>query len=127
MYLSASGTSHLAGKYGFNFTHRGKDNITKPEAVIVNCFTSGAQDWYTLISFENPDLVYILPCKFNRQMNLDYEKPPWLETFWSYHHCPSSERPEMYNVFDKSNAAIIQTNGQDLTFDDYTNRISSFI
>eukprot|EP00090_Calanus_glacialis_P016733 TRINITY_DN26183_c0_g1_i1.p1 TRINITY_DN26183_c0_g1~~TRINITY_DN26183_c0_g1_i1.p1 ORF type:complete len:433 (-),score=76.24 TRINITY_DN26183_c0_g1_i1:15-1313(-) len=48
--------------------------------------TVGDQDWFTLLSFEHPDLFTILPCQFNTQTSIQY----WSsnkEIFHSFHHC----------------------------------------
>jgi hypothetical protein len=48
--------------------------------------TVGDQDWFTLLSFQNPHLFSILPCQFNTQTSLQY----WSDnkaTFNSYHDC----------------------------------------
>ena len=46
----------------------------------------GDQDWFTLLSFQEPNLISILPCQFNAQTSLQY----WSSnkaTFHSYHYC----------------------------------------
>ena len=48
--------------------------------------TLGDQDWFTLLSFEQPQLVSLLPCRFNVQLSLEY----WAgnrENFTRYHYC----------------------------------------
>ncbi len=52
-YLSQNGTDYLALKYGFTNTHL------------------GAQDWVTLVLFEEPALIFPLSCKFNFQVSKD--------------------------------------------------------
>ena len=34
--------------------------------------TLAAQDWLTCLAWEQPELVYRLPCQFNRQTSLQY-------------------------------------------------------
>ena len=72
----------------------------------------GAQDWFSLINFEDPDLVYNLHCKFNRQMNNegDLFRPDIFKTF---HSCDGRQD------FDKDNAMIIHLNGPWTSFGDY--------
>ena len=31
------------------------------------------QDWLTLLQFERPDLVYVMSCRYNRQLGRDYQ------------------------------------------------------
>ena len=72
----------------------------------------GAQDWFSLINFEDPDLVYNLHCKFNRQMNNegDLFRPDIFKTF---HSCDGRQD------FDKDIAMIIHLNGPWTSFGDY--------
>jgi hypothetical protein len=49
-FLSENGTGHLANKYRFTETHL------------------GAQDWLTLVLYEDPDLIFALGCRFNFQV-----------------------------------------------------------
>ena len=74
---------------------------------------SGAQDWFTLLSFDQPELIYPLDCKFNRQINLDYAQSPWLDSFYNYHQCHNK------TSFENDNAAIVHLNGNSTNFGDY--------
>ena len=33
----------------------------------------GEQDWFNLLHFESPSLVFVLPCEYNLQMDNAYE------------------------------------------------------
>ena len=72
----------------------------------------GAQDWLTLVSFDNPNLVYPLDCKFNRQMSQHYKEIPWIE-FWKYNSCHDK------NTYDEDNTFLIHLNGDTSNFNDY--------
>jgi len=55
--------------------------------------TVGDQDWLTLLSFEKPELINILPCEFNREEHRPGEchgdtKEEWEVRDAAYHHCP---------------------------------------
>ena len=75
----------------------------------------GAQDWLTLVSFDNPSLVYPLDCKFNRQMNLYEIDIPWLEDVWKYNSCHEKK------TYDSDNTFIVHLNGNSeyFTYNDY--------
>ena len=47
---------YLAEKYGFTKTHLGQ------------------QDWFNLFQFEYPNLIYVLPCEYNLQMDTAYQR-----------------------------------------------------
>ena len=34
----------------------------------------GEQDWFNLVQFECPDLVYVIPCEYNFQLDISYQK-----------------------------------------------------
>lgn len=93
--LSSKGMANLVGTYGF-----------------YNTFL-GAQDWFTLLSFDHPELVYPLDCKFNRQLNMDHNQEIWSDIFWKYHQCHNK------TTFDNENAAIVHLNGNNTNFGDY--------
>ena len=78
-----------------------------------NFLIPGAQDWFTMLSFDQPDLVYPLDCKFNRQLNMDHNLSPWYNIFWKYHQCHNK------TSFDNDNAAIVHLNGNNTNFGDY--------
>ena len=67
---------------------------------------SGAQDWFTLLSFDVPDMIYPLDCKFNRQLSTNYKKAPWTEIFSSYYSCHGRDS------FDPENTFIAHLNGE---------------
>ena len=81
----------------------------------MNLIFSGAQDWLTLVSFDNPNLVYPLDCKFNRQMNLYEIEIPWIEDVWKYNSCHEKK------TYDSDNTFIVHLNGNSeyFTFNDY--------
>ena len=76
---------------------------------------TGAQDWLTLVSFDNPNLVYPLDCKFNRQMNLYEIEIPWLKEVWKYNSCHEKKS------YDTDNTFIVHLNGNSeyFNFNDY--------
>jgi len=67
-YLDKESVFNLMYKYGFHTT-------------------VGDQDWFTNVSFNSSELIYILPCKFNTQVSVQYWRPPWEDIFWDYHRC----------------------------------------
>jgi len=58
-------------------------------------FTLGDQDWWAMLSWKKPELFYNLPCRFNKQMSLQYLREPWEEIFDSYHNCSSTKAQTM--------------------------------
>ena len=82
-------------------------------SLILLFFVLGGQDWLTLVSFAQPELVYPLDCKFNRQLNQDYNQDPWKSIFWSYHQCHNK------TTFDPDNTKIVHLNGGSTNFADY--------
>ena len=55
-------------------------------------FIGGDQDWMTLVGWEIPELVYILPCQYNRQIQamVDHDLscfPTDKQIYHDYHHC----------------------------------------
>ena len=75
-------------------------------------FFTGAQDWYSMVNFDSPNLIYPLDCKFNRQMSKYNDE---------YSACHNK------NTYDKDNTFIIHLNGnhQWKNFNDYL--IESYI
>ena len=75
-------------------------------------FFPGAQDWYSMVNFDSPNLIYPLDCKFNRQMSKYNDE---------YSACHNK------NTYDKDNTFIIHLNGnhQWKNFNDYL--IESYI
>ena len=71
----------------------------------------GAQDWFSLVKFEDPDLMYDLHCKFNRQMNNDEFEI--FNTDNTFHTCDGRQD------FDSDNALIVHLNGRWTSFGDY--------
>ena len=47
----------------------------------------GDQDFYTLLSFEYPELFYVLPCHWNRQLCRWFETHGYEDSFDAYHRC----------------------------------------
>ena len=47
------------------------------------------QDWFTNVALAHPQLVYVLPCEFNRQTSIQWLHPPYEEDFEMFHSCPS--------------------------------------
>ena len=79
------------------------------------CFL-GAQDWFTLISFDNPDLIYNLDCKFNRQLRMDYEYGPitdYKQVYPYYRNCHNK------SSLDADNTFLVHLNGNVSNFGDY--------
>lgn len=48
----------------------------------------GDQDFYTLLSFEHPELFYILPCSWNRQLCVWWENNGYRSISHLYYNCP---------------------------------------
>ena len=48
----------------------------------------GDQDFFSLISLENPDLFYILPCTWNRQLCRWWQDKGYADVFDQYFSCP---------------------------------------
>lgn len=92
-YLRVEEVERLATTYKFNYT-------------------LGDQDWFTELGWEQPDLFYILPCHFNAQTSIQYLKPPWEETFDSYHYCDTKDKLKIVHRYylimkDKTNPLFI--------------------
>ena len=47
----------------------------------------GDQDFYTLLSFDYPELFYVLPCNWNRQLCRWFETHGYKDAFDAYHQC----------------------------------------
>lgn len=47
----------------------------------------GDQDFFTLLSFEYPELFYVLPCTWNRQLCRWFETHGYHEYFNTFHNC----------------------------------------
>ena len=47
----------------------------------------GDQDFYSLLSMEYPDIFYVLPCTWNRQLCRFWEAHEQQSVFDEYHHC----------------------------------------
>ncbi|CAN7938160.1 unnamed protein product [Ixodes hexagonus] len=47
----------------------------------------GDQDFYTLLSCERPELVYVLPCTWNRQLCQWWKDHGYAQVFDDYHRC----------------------------------------
>ena len=71
------------------------------------------------MSFNSPDLIYPLDCKFNRQLNEDYNQNPWTDKFWKYHSCHGKKSYNLDNTF------IVHLNGNSTNFNNYL--IESYI
>merc|ERR1719507_2951507 len=56
---------------------------------------TGDQDWWTMLSWKFPHLIYTLPCRFNKQTSLQYLRQPWEDIFDSYHSCQSTKNQTM--------------------------------
>ena len=80
--------------------------------VIISNLFAGAQDWFTLLDYDSPNLIYPLDCKFNRQMSQHYKEIPWIE-FWKYNSCHDK------NTYDEDNTFLIHLNGDTSNFNDY--------
>ena len=66
--LEPQALNQLAGKYTF------QSNL-------------GDQDFYTLLSFDYPELFYVLPCNWNRQLCRWFETHGYGDYFDAYHRC----------------------------------------
>ena len=64
------------------------------------------QDWLTLLQFERPDLVYVLPCRYNRQLGRDYQTGPWVEMFPLFHECGEDKGLAPFIVHGNSDSNI---------------------
>ena len=62
----------------------------------------GDQDWLTLLSWENTQLFYTLPCEFNRQTDKVYKDEVWRRFVKDI---------DVYQSCDKT-AKIIHNNGE---------------
>ena len=109
-YLTSNGIETLVNTYGLNRTNMGTKILKFHYPKLFPIF-SGAQDWFSLISFEDPELVYDLHCKFNRQMN--NEGDFMTEVYKTFHSCDGRQD------FDKDNSMIIHLNGPWTSFGDY--------
>ena len=47
----------------------------------------GDQCFYTLLSFEHPELLYVLPCTWNRQLCTWWKDKGYERVFHLYHNC----------------------------------------
>ena len=71
----------------------GREGMTRlAEKYKVVEFIGGDQDWITLIGWEIPELVYILPCQYNRQIQamVDHDVscfPTDKQIYQDYHDC----------------------------------------
>ncbi|XP_064460104.1 xyloside xylosyltransferase 1-like [Ornithodoros turicata] len=48
----------------------------------------GDQDFYTLLACEHPELFYVLPCTWNRQLCKYWNEHGYSSVFDDYHNCP---------------------------------------
>merc|ERR1719499_3022675 len=48
----------------------------------------GHQDWWNLVSWNQPELKHSLACNYNKQVETEYKQGPWLQTFHLFHECP---------------------------------------
>ena len=64
------------------------------------------QDWLTLLQFERPDLVHVLPCRYNRQLGRDYQTGPWVEMFPLFHECGEDKGLAPFIVHGNSDSNI---------------------
>ncbi|VVC41546.1 Nucleotide-diphospho-sugar transferases [Cinara cedri] len=55
----------------------------------------GDQDWYTLVSYERSDLIYRLPCGWNRQLCTWWKQHGYADSFDSFAKC--SEKIHLYH------------------------------
>ncbi|KAK2726954.1 hypothetical protein QYM36_007705 [Artemia franciscana] len=56
----------------------------------------GDQDFFTLTGFEYPELYYVLPCEWNRQLCRWWEHRGYEEVFESYFEC--SDKTKIYHA-----------------------------
>ena len=56
----------------------------------------GEQDWFNLLQFESPNLIYVIPCQYNLQLDISYQKQElfkvslctiWLELYDIWNIC----------------------------------------
>ena len=64
----------------------------------ISSYTLAEQDWFTNVCWEAPNLFYILPCTFNKQVSVQYLSPPWEEMFLSYHDCAPNTRVNILHL-----------------------------
>ena len=76
----------------------------------------GAQDWFTLISFDAPELIYHLDCKFNRQLSPWTNNDPFKNQFkfQKYNLCHNNMSYTSDNTF-----IVHLNNGNSTNFADY--------
>jgi len=55
----------------------------------------GDQDWYTLVSYEHPELIYRLSCGWNRQLCTWWKLHGYADTFDSFAKC--TEKVHLYH------------------------------
>ncbi|XP_060863758.1 xyloside xylosyltransferase 1 [Metopolophium dirhodum] len=55
----------------------------------------GDQDWYTLVSYEHPELIYRLSCGWNRQLCTWWKLHGYADTFDSFARC--TEKVHLYH------------------------------
>jgi len=49
----------------------------------------GDQDWWNIVVWDQPDLLYFLDCGFNFQLKQEFNRPPFDKYFADYHQCES--------------------------------------
>ena len=77
----------LEQKYKLNGTVGDQVKVQYSRTTIIAFYF--IQDWLTLVSWEYPhqDLIYTLPCQFNRQTDKIYDNERYKDTFSIYHKC----------------------------------------
>jgi len=56
------------------------------------------QDFFTNLNFIHPELFHILPCQFNKQVSIQYNRPPFEAVFDSYHYCDKKENIKIFHL-----------------------------
>ena len=57
----------------------------------------GDQDFYSLLSFEHPDLFFILPCQWNRQLCTWWKDKGYEDVWESYFQCNNDVNISLYH------------------------------
>jgi xylosyl alpha-1,3-xylosyltransferase len=79
-YLNnASLIDELRRKYRFNHPHLGD------------------QDFYSLLSFEHPDLFFVLPCSWNRQLCTWWKGKGYDDVWETYYNCNNERNISLYH------------------------------
>ena len=116
-FLKPGGSTKLAKQFKYVFTLA--EQVNSQLARLwqrADCSLLMSQDWFTNVALAYPELVYVLPCEFNRQTSIQWLHPPYEEDFEKFHFCPKVKvrhlngcgpRPEDCKI-DRSNSVYWQ-------------------